>query len=104
MPLFRVYKDIYDDIVSGKKTIEVRNTEINGVYATFQCGKEMTRKQITKKVEFNIHDTFIDEYWSKILPSAKDSQEVRHRIHKLYPNDGILYAYFLGEMKTLTDF
>ncbi len=95
MPLFRVYKDIFECIVDGSKTIEVRTRLLRGDTAVFQCGRKILRKKITGRHEFELGDGFIEKNWKLIVPRAASQQSAGKRLNGIFPNQTKFYAYFL---------
>ena len=95
MPLFRVYKDIFQCITDGSKTIEVRSRHLNGEVAVFQCGRSIMRKEIMDVQEFVIEDGFFEKNWKKIIPKAADFQSASRRLSEIFPGQTKFYAYFL---------
>jgi len=95
MPLFRVYKDIFECIVDGSKTIEVRTRFLNGNTAVFQCGRSILRKKIIGKQEFSFGDDFFEKNWKLIVPRAASQQSARERLTSIFPDQTKFYAYFL---------
>ena len=95
MPLFRVYKDIFECIVDGSKTIEVRTRLLQGDTAVFLCGRNVFRKRIIKRQEFDLNDGFFEKNWSMITPKADSFQAAKKRLLEIFPNGTKFYAYFL---------
>ena len=95
MPLFQVYKDIFDCIADGSKTIEVRTRLLKGDTAVFQCGRSILRKKIMGKQEFNLGDGFLEKNWKLILPKETSAQSARERLTSILPGQTRFYAYFL---------
>ena len=95
MPLLRVYKDIFENIKDGTKTIEVRNRLIRGDEAVFLCGRNVVRKRITGTKEFLIDDGFLLQNWKSIMPKAQDLESARNRLLEIFPNNNKFYAYFI---------
>lgn len=95
MPLFRVYKDIFENIKDGSKNIEVRNRLLRGAEAVFLCGREVVRKQIVKTEEFSLDGSFLLENWKNIVPKAQSVEEARERLLKIFPRGKKFYAYFI---------
>jgi len=95
MPLFTVYKDIFDCISDGSKTIEVRTRLLKGDTAVFQCGRKIIRKKIAGRHEFNLGDGFFEENWKQILPQAESLGSAKRELSDILPNIKNLYAYFL---------
>ena len=95
MPLFRVYKDIFECIADGSKTIEVRTRLLKGDTAVFQCGRSILRKKIVGRQQFNLGDGFLEKNWKLIVPRAASQQSARERLTSIFPNQTRFYAYFL---------
>ncbi len=95
MPLFRVYKDIFEFIADGSKTIEVRTRLLKGDTAVFQCGRSIIRKKITGRQEFVLGDGFLEKNWKRIVPRAASLQSARERLTGIFPDQTKFYAYFL---------
>jgi hypothetical protein len=95
MPLFRVYKDIFECIVDGSKTIEVRTRLLNGDTAVFQCGRSILRKKITGRQGFDLGDGFLEKNWKLVVPRAASLQFAKERIASIFPGQTRFYAYFL---------
>ncbi len=95
MPLFRVYKDIFQCIKDGSKTIEVRTRMLRGEDAVFLCGKEVVRKHIIATKEFSLNDGFLSQNWEKIVPTAENEEAARKRLLDIFPNETKFYAYFI---------
>ena len=95
MPLFMVYKPIYECIEDGSKTIEVRNRYIRGDEAVFQCGRRILRKKITKVEKFTLEDPFYAENWKKIIPRASDLEDAKSKLLEIFPGSKELYGYFI---------
>ena len=95
MPLFRVYKDIFECIADGSKTIEVRTRLLEGDTAVFQCGRSILRKKIARRQEFNLDDGFLEKNWKLMMPGAANLQSARERLTGIFPSQTRFYAYFL---------
>ena len=95
MPLFRVYRDIFDCIVNGSKTIEVRTRLLRGDTAVFQCGRSILRKKIKGRQEFDLGDGFLEKNWKLVVPMAASKQSARERLIGIFPDQTKFYAYFL---------
>ena len=95
MPLFRMYKDIFECIKDGSKTIEVRNRLLKGDEAVFLCGKQVIRKHITETKQFDLDDNFLSQNWKKIVPTAENGEAARRRLLEIFPNETKFYAYFI---------
>ena len=95
MPLFRVYKDIFECIASGSKTVEVRTRLLEGDTAVFQCGRKILRKKIAGRQEFDIDDGFLEKNWKLVMPGAVSQQSARERLAIIFPDQTKFYAYFL---------
>jgi ASC-1-like (ASCH) protein len=94
MPLFRVYRDIFDCIADGSKTIEVRTRHLEGDTAVFQCGRSILRKKIKGRQEFNLGDGFLEKNWKQVMPGAASKQSAIDRLMNIFPNQTRFYAYF----------
>jgi ASC-1-like (ASCH) protein len=95
MPLFRVYKDIFECIADGSKTIEVRTRLLKGDTAVFQCGRSILRKKIKGRQEFGLDGGFLEKNWKWVVPKATSLQSARERLTGIFPNQTKFYAYFL---------
>ena len=95
MPLFQVYKDIFDCIADGSKTIEVRTKLLKGDTAVFQCGRSIIRKKIAGRQEFDLGDGFLKKNWKLILPKEISAQSTKERIISIFPGQTRFCAYFL---------
>ncbi|HLC59318.1 MAG TPA: hypothetical protein VJH34_02235 [archaeon] len=95
MPLFRVYKDIFECVKDGSKKIEVRNRLIRGSEAVFMCGREVIRKKITDVKEFSLNDGFLSQKWKMIVPKAGNENEAKERLLNIFPDGEKFYAYFI---------
>ena len=95
MPLFRVYKDIFECIADGSKTIEVRTRLLKGDTAVFQCGRSILRKRIARRQKFDLGDGFFEKNWKLVVPMAASSQAARERLTGKSPDQPTFYAYFL---------
>jgi len=95
MPLFRVYGDIFDCIANGSKTIEVRTRLFEGDTAVFQCGRNILRKKIKGRREFDLGDGFLERNWKLVVPGAASQQSARERLTGIFPGQTRFYAYFL---------
>ena len=95
MPLFRIYKPIYECIEDGSKTIEVRNRMIRGDQAVFMCGRRILRKKILKVQRFTLGDGFFEKNWKKIIPKAQNLDGARCRLLEIFPGCEEFYGYFI---------
>ncbi|MFH0829877.1 MAG: hypothetical protein V1887_01805 [Candidatus Aenigmatarchaeota archaeon] len=95
MPLFRVYKPVFETLEAGSKTIEVRTRLLHGENAVFQCGRRILRKSIGSVVPFDLGDEFFQNNWRKISPQSKDVAEAEKFILSIFPDSTHFYAYLL---------
>jgi len=95
MPLFRVYRDIFECIADGSKTIEVRTRHLGGDTAVFQCGRSILRKKIKGRQEFDLGDGFLEKNWKLVVPGAASQQSAGERLTGIFPGQTRFYAYFL---------
>lgn len=95
MPLFRVYKPVFELLEAGSKTVEVRTRLLHGDEAVFQCGRRILRKRIGGTVEFDLGDSFFAGNWPKISPQSKSAEEAEKFLLSIFPDGRHFYAYLL---------
>jgi len=95
MPLFRVYKPVFELLEDGSKTIEVRTRLLHGDNAVFQCGRRILRKPIGSVVPFDLGSEFFLNNWLKISPQSKSAVEAEKFLLSIFPDSRHFYAYLL---------
>jgi len=95
MPLFRVYKPVFELLEAGSKTIEVRTRMLRGNEAVFQCGRRIIRKPIGSVVSFDLGDEFFQNNWQNISPQSKNVDEAEKFLLSIFPDGRHFYAYLL---------
>jgi len=90
-----VKKEVFEWIQSGKKTIELRKGKAkSGDQAVFQCGRNILRGKIVRKVEGNLQTLLQSLSFKQIIPTATSIEEAEVYIKKLYGTaDGTFTAY-----------
>jgi ASC-1-like (ASCH) protein len=90
-----VKKEVFELIKTGKKTIELRKGRAkSGDQAVFQCGRNILRGKIVRKVEGNLQTLLQSINFKQIIPTANSAEEAKAYIKKLYgTTDGTFTAY-----------
>jgi len=94
-PLFIVKKEVFEWIITGKKTIELRKGKAKeGDQAVFQCGRNILRGKMVRKYEGNLQTLLQKLDFKQIIPTANSIKEATAYIRKLYgTTDGPFTAY-----------
>jgi len=95
LPLFMVKKQVFVWIITGLKTIEVREGKAKkGDDAVFQCGRKVLRGKITKKEEGCLPNILRQDNYKNIIPIAKSLEEAIMYLKGLHGTDeGTFTAY-----------
>jgi len=90
-----VKKEVFEWIKTGKKTIELRKGKAKaGEQAVFQCGRNILRGKIVRKVEGNLSTLLQNLNFKQIIPTANSIEETKAYVKKLYgTTDGTFMAY-----------
>lgn len=96
MPAFLTKKQVYDWVLTGQKTIELRKgPSQNGESIAFLNGKRQCVKgRILRKREGKLDEVLNATTYRKIVPTAKTLNEAVEFIKQLYQStDGTFTAY-----------
>ena len=96
MPAFLTKKEVFEWIRTGRKNVELRRGKIqNGDAITFLNGRnESLSGRILRKKEGTLEDVLNAMNYKQIIPTAKNLDEAKAFIRRLYPStEGIFTAY-----------
>ena len=96
MPAFLTKKEVFEWIRTGRKNVELRRGKVqNGDAITFLNGRnESLSGRILRKREGNLEDVLNAMNYKQIIPTAKNLDEAKAFIRRLYPStEGIFTAY-----------
>jgi ASC-1-like (ASCH) protein len=96
LPVFRVRKEPFNWILTGKKTVELRRGKIKrGDYAVFLTGRSQPLKvKITRKQEGTIEELINISTFRSIVPTAPNPDGAIEYIRKIYSSlEGTFAAY-----------
>jgi ASC-1-like (ASCH) protein len=88
MPAFLTKKEVFDWIITGKKTMELRKGKAqNGGRIAFLNGRnESVRGKILRKHEGRLEDVLDIATYKSIIPTAKTLDEAMDFVKRLYPS------------------
>jgi len=90
-----VKKEVFEWIKTGKKTIELRKGIVRaGDQAVFQCGRHILRGKIVRKDEGDLSALLQKFNFKEIIPSAKNVEEAKAYIKKLYGTTGGIFTAY----------
>jgi len=96
MPAFLTKKEVFEWIRTGRKNVELRRGKVqNGDAITFLNGRnESLSGRILRKREGTLEDVLNAMNYKQIIPTAKNLDEAKAFIRRLYPStEGIFTAY-----------
>ena len=96
MPAFLTKKEVFEWIRKGRKNVELRRGRIqNGDAITFLNGRnESLSGRILRKKEGTLEDVLNAMNYKQIIPTAKNLDEAKAFIRRLYPTtEGTFTAY-----------
>lgn len=90
-----VKKEVFEWIMAGQKTIEIRKGKAKaGDEAVFQCGRSILRGKIISKDEGNLSTLLHNLNFKEIIPIANNVEEAAAYIKRLYrTTEGTFTAY-----------
>jgi ASC-1-like (ASCH) protein len=88
MPAFLTKKEVFEWIRTGRKNVELRRGKIqNGDVITFLNGRsESISGRILRKKEGKLEDVLNTMNYNQIIPTAKNLDEAKVFIRRLYPS------------------
>jgi ASC-1-like (ASCH) protein len=96
MPAFLTKKEVFEWIRTGRKNVELRRGKVqNGDAITFLNGRnESLSGRILRKKEGALEDVLNVVNYKQIIPTAKNLDEAKAFIRRLYPSiEGTFTAY-----------
>ncbi len=96
LPVFRIRKEPFEWIVTGKKNVELRRGKAKrGDSAIFLNGKNRTiRAKIIKRQEGRLGELLNSSSFRNIVPTARSLEEAMEYVTRIYPSaEGIFTAY-----------
>lgn len=102
MPTFFIKKEVYEWIKLTKKTVELRKGKPrNGEKIAFLSGRnKMIRGRILRKREGKLEELLNIQTYKKIVPCAKNLEEAKAFIKKIYPSTEDLFTAYEFEVET----
>jgi ASC-1-like (ASCH) protein len=95
LPLFFAKKEVFEWLVQGKKTIDVRKgNSLSGEVAVFQSGPQKLRMKIVKRESGLLSEILRLDNYKAVVPSAlllADAVDYLRSIYGVY--DGVFTAY-----------
>ena len=97
MPLFFARKEVFEWLVQGKKTIDIRKgNPHSGVVAFFQSGQRSLRFRIVKKESGQLEEILRLDNYKAVIPSALGLGDAVDYLQRIYGvGEGIFTAYYV---------
>jgi len=101
LPLFWAKKEVFDWIMAGKKTIDVRKGKaFRGKIAVFQYGNQYLRPRILQKQTGRLTEILRQDNYKLIVPSAESVNDAMKYLIEIYKtSEGDFTAYYLEPKK-----
>ena len=100
MPLFFAKKEVFQWLLQGQKTIDIRkgNPKL-GEIAVFQSGSSILRLKIVKTECGQLTDILRLDNFKAVIPSAPVLEDAIGYLREIYGvNDGVFTAYYVARV------
>ena len=100
MPLFFAKKEVFQWLLQGQKTIDIRkgNPKL-GEIAVFQSGSSILRLKIVKTECGQLTDILRLDNFEAVVPSAAVLEDAIGYLREIYGvNDGVFTAYYVARV------
>ena len=100
MPLFFAKKEVFQWLLQGQKTIDIRkgNPKL-GEIAVFQSGSSILRLKIVKTECGQLTDILRLDNFMAVIPSAPVLEDAIGYLREIYGvNDGVFTAYYVARV------
>jgi hypothetical protein len=106
LPLFFTKKEVFQWLIEGKKTIDIRKGNPHrGDTAVFQAGPKNLRMKIVRTQTGSLGEVVRQDNFGRIIPSAHDLGDAFVYVRGLYGGyDGVFTAYYVEPLKTALRF
>ncbi len=97
MPLLRTKKEVFEWLLQGKKTIDIRKGKPRrGEIAVFEAGPHVLRLRITGRESGNLIDLVHEDNFRQVIPTAQTLEEAIGYLRRIYGDwEGVFTAYFV---------
>ena len=97
MPWFLAKKEVFQWLMSGQKTIDVRKgTPKPGEIAVFQSGRSALRLKVVKKEVGLFSEVLRLDNFKAVIPSALELEDAVGYLERIYGVcDGVFTAYYV---------
>ena len=98
MPVFRTKKEVFEWLMAGKKTIDVRKGKPRrGETAVYLSGRNVLRLKITKREMGTLDEVVRLDNYRSVIPSAGSFEGAVAYLRQIYDvYDGVFTAYYVG--------
>ncbi len=97
LPWFLAKKEVFQWLISGKKTIDVRKgNPKSGDIAVFQSGSDLWRLKIVKTEVGLLSEILRSDNFRAVVPSALELEDAVDYLKRIYGVcDGVFTAYYV---------